>query len=74
MEGAPACSQPAACPCPAALWTCRSYWGDALVWGNNHKVDSAGECCAACLAYKPRSKDDTECNGVRVVAMRSCWS
>lgn len=38
------------------------YWGDALVWGNSHKVDSAGECCAACLAYKPKSKDDTECN------------
>lgn len=49
-------------PCRAAR-RCRSYWGDALVWGNSHKVDSAGECCAACLAYKPKSKDDTECNG-----------
>lgn len=51
------------CPPPPC---CCSYWGDALVWGNSHKLESATECCAACMDYKPTAKHDMlDCNGGR---------
>ena len=46
------------------LPTCRSYWGDALIWGFNNKKESAEACCNACSAYKPTpDKDNMDCNG-----------
>jgi hypothetical protein len=27
-------------------------WGEPLVWGDQHRVQSAAECCAACAAYQ----------------------
>eukprot|EP00887_Chlorella_sp_A99_P000442 scaffold17.g442.t1 len=40
------------------------YWGDALVWGNTHRKESAGECCRACQEHKPPTNDQDamECN------------
>ena len=40
-----------------------SYWGEALRWGPQHKLDSAEACCEACLAYQPDSEDGMGCNG-----------
>lgn len=27
-------------------------WGDPVVWGDQHRVASAAECCAACAAHQ----------------------
>lgn len=40
-------------------------WGDVVVSGSMLKKDSAGECCEACKAVKPKSEDDLDCNGGR---------
>ena len=44
--------------CPAC-----SYWGEALRWGPQHKLDSAAACCEACLDYQPDTEDGMGCNG-----------
>ncbi|CAL8466227.1 g5763 [Coccomyxa elongata] len=38
------------------------YWGEAIVWGPQNKVDSAEECCQKCATYSPTSEDDMSCN------------
>ncbi|EIE23811.1 hypothetical protein COCSUDRAFT_47447 [Coccomyxa subellipsoidea C-169] len=38
------------------------YWGEAIVWGPQNKVDSAEECCQQCANYSPASEDDMDCN------------
>lgn len=55
---------PVLLPCAA---TRISFWGDALVWGNRHKKDSAQECAAACVAHKPPADDPDgmDCNSER---------
>ena len=40
-----------------------SYWGEALKWGPQHKLDSAEACCQACQDYRPANDDDMDCNG-----------
>jgi hypothetical protein len=40
-------------------------WGDVVVSGSMLKKDSAGECCEACKAVKPKNEDDLDCNGGR---------
>ena len=45
-----------------ALLAC-SYWGEALKWGPQHKLDSAEACCQACQDYRPANDDDMDCNG-----------
>ncbi|KXZ44208.1 hypothetical protein GPECTOR_71g569 [Gonium pectorale] len=37
-------------------------WGDVVAWGTLNKKNSAGECCQACLDYKPANPDDPACN------------
>lgn len=44
---------------------CCSYWGEAIVWGPQNKVDSAEECCQQCANYSPASEDDMDCNGMQ---------
>ena len=41
------------------------FWGDALVYGTNNKVDSAEACCKKCAEYKATGpeEDALECNG-----------
>lgn len=35
-----------------------------MVWGADHKLDSAEACCKACVDYKPSAAHDmAECNG-----------
>ena len=49
-------------PPPAA--SARSFWGEALVWGNTNPLSSIQACCDACTNYKPTAeKDNLECNG-----------
>ena len=56
------CSHDAGAARPAP--PCRSFWGDALIWGFNNKKDSAEACCNACSSYKPTpDKDGMDCNG-----------
>ncbi|GAB4823622.1 hypothetical protein N2152v2_010668 [Parachlorella kessleri] len=39
------------------------YWGDALVWGENNRMDTAGDCCKACAEYKPKQEQEMlSCN------------
>ena len=40
-----------------------SYWGEALRWGPQHRLDSAAACCEACLDYQPDTEDGMGCNG-----------
>ncbi|GMH33444.1 hypothetical protein BSKO_01278 [Bryopsis sp. KO-2023] len=37
------------------------FVGDALVWGYGNKKESAGDCCAQCLNYKPK-EGELGCN------------
>ncbi|PNH00365.1 hypothetical protein TSOC_013819 [Tetrabaena socialis] len=37
-------------------------WGDVVVWGTLNKKKSAGDCCDACLNFKPSSPDEPSCN------------
>mmetsp|Transcript_50051 Transcript_50051/g.160158 ORF Transcript_50051/g.160158 Transcript_50051/m.160158 type:complete len:172 (+) Transcript_50051:262-777(+) len=40
---------------PACTWTNHlDLDGEAVVWGMNHKTDSAEECCQRCKDFKPR--------------------
>jgi hypothetical protein len=45
-------------------------WGDVVVSGSMLKKDSAGECCEACRAVKPKGENDLDCNGAQ--AARQC--
>eukprot|EP00983_Pelagomonas_calceolata_P092500 1157673-Pelagomonas_calceolata.AAC.1 len=38
-------------------------WGEAAVWGANHRTDSAEECCQRCRAHVPAGEDAVICNG-----------
>ncbi|KAG2494476.1 hypothetical protein HYH03_007528 [Edaphochlamys debaryana] len=31
------------------------YWGDPVIWGDSHRTNSEGECCAACHAHRARA-------------------
>mmetsp|Transcript_14428 Transcript_14428/g.39084 ORF Transcript_14428/g.39084 Transcript_14428/m.39084 type:complete len:552 (+) Transcript_14428:90-1745(+) len=37
-------------------------WGEAAVWGANHRTDSAEECCQRCRAHVPAGEDAVICN------------
>lgn len=41
-----------------------SFWGDALKWGDQNRVDSAEQCCESCAKFRPESQwaDQRECN------------
>eukprot|EP01065_Artemidia_motanka_P018772 TRINITY_DN22127_c0_g1_i1.p1 TRINITY_DN22127_c0_g1~~TRINITY_DN22127_c0_g1_i1.p1 ORF type:complete len:286 (+),score=52.32 TRINITY_DN22127_c0_g1_i1:67-924(+) len=38
------------------------YDGYAVVWGLQHKTDTAEECCERCKQYSPRPPDNYPCN------------
>lgn len=59
------CNSQAVLMMRSRMHACR-LWGDVLVWGNSHKVNSAEECCNRCRNYKPPTADDNECNGTLV--------
>lgn len=53
-------------------WSCaRSYWGEAVVWGTENKVDSPEQCCAQCAAYRPQHEEDIYCNGALLLTCRT---
>lgn len=37
-------------------------WGDVVLWGDKHKVNSAEECCEACKKFQPKGSDEDDCN------------
>eukprot|EP00976_Prorocentrum_cordatum_P041465 841581-Prorocentrum_minimum.AAC.2 len=58
------------------------YWGDVVMWGQNHFEPSAEACCAACRNFKPKGQDDDPCNtwvwcpdpkGCSGQKHQSCW-
>ena len=50
------------CPKGFVIKPNTDFWGDALVWGNENKLDSEEECCKACTDYKPKNPGDPGCN------------